>query len=62
MKRIAILTSGGDYAGLHAVIGAVMHRAVDVPMANAVAGYHALDPDGPRVRTARGRGIRLGDR
>ncbi|HEY5598502.1 MAG TPA: ATP-dependent 6-phosphofructokinase [Kiloniellales bacterium] len=36
-------------------------RVVDVPLAEAVAGYHAVDPDGPLVRTARGLGIAFGD-
>ena len=29
IKRIGILTSGGDCAGLNAVIRAVVHRAVE---------------------------------
>ena len=36
-------------------------KAVDVPIADAVASYHAVDPDGPLVHTARGLGISLGD-
>jgi 6-phosphofructokinase 1 len=37
-------------------------RVIDVPIADAVASYHAVDPDGPLVHTARGLGICLGDR
>jgi phosphofructokinase-like protein len=38
------------------------HRAViDVPLAEAVAAPHTVDPDGPTVHTARGLGICLGD-
>lgn len=33
---------------------------VDVPIADAVANYQAVDPDGPLVRTARGLGIYVG--
>jgi 6-phosphofructokinase 1 len=36
-------------------------QAIDVPLAEAVAGYRAVDPQGPLVRTARGLGICLGD-
>jgi 6-phosphofructokinase 1 len=35
---------------------------VDVPLADAVAGFHAVDPHGPLARTARGLGICLGDK
>ncbi|RMD63359.1 MAG: ATP-dependent 6-phosphofructokinase [Alphaproteobacteria bacterium] len=36
-------------------------QVIDVPLTDAVAGYRAVDPDGPLVRTARGLGICLGD-
>jgi 6-phosphofructokinase 1 len=36
-------------------------QIVDVPIAEAIAGYHAVDVNGPVVRTARGLGICLGD-
>ncbi len=34
---------------------------IDVPLADAVAAFRAVDPKGPMVRTARGLGICLGD-
>lgn len=34
----------------------------DVPLEEAIATYHAVDPNGPTVRTARALGICLGDR
>ncbi len=34
---------------------------VDIPLAEAIAGPHLVDPDGPLVRTARGLGICLGE-
>jgi 6-phosphofructokinase 1 len=34
---------------------------IDVPIAEAIARYQAVDPDGPLVRTARGLGISFGD-
>lgn len=34
---------------------------IDVPLADAIAGYAAVDPKGPMVHTARGLGICLGD-
>ena len=34
---------------------------IDVPIAEAIATYHAVEPEGPLVRTARGLGICLGD-
>ncbi len=37
-------------------------QVVDVPLADAVAGYRAVEPDGALVRTARGLGISFGDR
>ncbi len=37
-------------------------QVIDVPLADAVAGYRAVDPDGALVRTARGLGITFGDR
>ena len=37
-------------------------RVVDVPIAQAIDSYHAVDPDGDLVHTARGLGICLGDR
>jgi 6-phosphofructokinase 1 len=37
-------------------------RAIDVPLAEAVARSHRVDPEGPMVHTARGLGICLGDR
>jgi 6-phosphofructokinase 1 len=37
-------------------------KVVDVPLAEAVAGYRAVDPDGALVHTARGLGISFGDR
>jgi 6-phosphofructokinase 1 len=37
-------------------------RVVDVPLAEAIAEPHRVDPEGPLVRTARGLGICLGDR
>jgi 6-phosphofructokinase 1 len=36
-------------------------NVIDVPLAEAISGYRAVDPDGPLVRTARGLGICLGD-
>jgi 6-phosphofructokinase 1 len=36
-------------------------RAIDVPLAEAVATPHRVDPQGPMARTARGLGICLGD-
>ncbi len=36
-------------------------QVVDVAIADAIAHYQAVDPDGPLVRTARGLGICLGD-
>jgi 6-phosphofructokinase 1 len=36
-------------------------RVVDVPLADAIASYLAVDPAGPLVHTARGLGICLGD-
>ncbi len=36
-------------------------NVVDVPLADAVAGFQAVDPNGPLARTARGLGICLGD-
>jgi len=36
-------------------------RAIDVPLAEAVASSHQVDPEGPTVHTARGLGICLGD-
>ena len=36
-------------------------QVIDVPLAEAIAGYQAVDPEGPLVRTARGLGICLGD-
>ncbi|MFQ5776288.1 MAG: ATP-dependent 6-phosphofructokinase [Kiloniellaceae bacterium] len=36
-------------------------QVIDVPLAEAIARYQAVDPDGPLVRTARGLGICLGD-
>lgn len=36
-------------------------RVVDVPLEEATATYHAVDPDGSLVRTARGLGISFGD-
>jgi len=37
-------------------------KVVDVPLAEAVAGYRAVDPEGALVHTARGLGISFGDR
>jgi len=38
------------------------HRCiVDVPIAESIAHYQSVDPNGPRVKTARGLGICLGD-
>jgi len=37
-------------------------QVVDVPLADAVAGYRDVEPDGALVRTARGLGISFGDR
>ena len=34
---------------------------IDVPLADAIAAFHAVDPQGAMVRTARGLGICLGD-
>jgi 6-phosphofructokinase 1 len=34
---------------------------VDIPIAEAIAGYKAVDLDGPLVHTARGLGIYLGE-
>ena len=36
-------------------------RAMDVPIADAIASYRAIDPEGDLVHTARGLGICLGD-
>jgi len=36
-------------------------RAIDVPITEAIASYHAVAPDGDLVHTARGLGICLGD-
>lgn len=36
-------------------------QAIDVPLAEAIAGYRAVDPGGSLVHTARGLGICLGD-
>ena len=36
-------------------------RVVDVPIAEAIAHYHAVDPDDALVHTARGLGIAFGD-
>jgi 6-phosphofructokinase 1 len=36
-------------------------RVVDVPIAEAIAHYQAVDPGGPLVHTARGLGISFGD-
>ncbi len=36
-------------------------RVVDVPIAEAIAAYHAVDPDDALVHTARGLGIAFGD-
>jgi 6-phosphofructokinase 1 len=36
-------------------------NVIDVPLADAIAGYSAIDPRGALVRTARGLGICLGD-
>jgi 6-phosphofructokinase 1 len=36
-------------------------QVVDVPLADAIASYRAVDPAGPLVHTARGLGICLGD-
>lgn len=37
-------------------------KVIDVPIAEAIASYRAIDPDGDLVKTARGLGICLGDR
>ncbi len=37
-------------------------RVIDVPLAEAVASSHRIDPEGAMVHTARGLGICLGDR
>ena len=37
-------------------------QVIDVPLADAVAGYRAVEPDGALVHTARGLGISFGDR
>ena len=36
-------------------------RVVDVPIAEAIAAYHSVDPDDALVHTARGLGIAFGD-
>ena len=36
-------------------------KAIDVPLADAVAHYEAVEPEGALVQTARGLGISLGD-
>ena len=36
-------------------------EAIDVPLAEAVAQYKAVEPEGALVQTARGLGIALGD-
>ncbi len=37
-------------------------RVIDVPIEQAIASYHAVDPEGDLVHTARGLGISFGDR
>jgi len=51
-KRIGILTSGGDCAGLNAVIRAAVHRAhiLGYEMVGILDGTHGLISDPPRVR------------
>jgi 6-phosphofructokinase 1 len=36
-------------------------RCIDVPLADAIASYHAVDPNGALANTARGLGIYLGE-
>jgi 6-phosphofructokinase 1 len=50
--RIGILTSGGDCAGLNAVIRAAVHRAhiLGYEMVGILDGTHGLISDPPRVR------------
>ena len=36
-------------------------ECVDVPLADAVASYHVVEPHGTLVQTARGLGIYVGD-
>ena len=36
-------------------------KVVDAPLDVATATYHAVDPNGPLVHTARGLGISFGD-
>lgn len=51
-KRIGILTSGGDCAGLNAVIRAATHRAhiLGYEMVGILDGTHGLISDPPQVR------------
>lgn len=51
-KRIGILTSGGDCAGLNAVIRAAVHRAhiLGYEMVGILDGTHGLISDPPQVR------------
>ena len=44
-KRIGVLTSGGDCAGLNAVIRAVVLRAINTYGWQVIGGYHELDLD-----------------
>jgi 6-phosphofructokinase 1 len=36
-------------------------RVIDIPISEAVAGYKAVDLDGPLVHTAQGLGVYLGE-
>ncbi len=44
-KRIGVLTSGGDCAGLNAVIRAVVLRAINTYGWQVIGGYRELDLD-----------------
>lgn len=43
------------------MVGWRARQVIDVPIADAISRPHAVDPDGPVARTARGLGICLGD-
>jgi 6-phosphofructokinase 1 len=52
------LIARGDFDRMVAWSG---RRVIGVPLAEAVAAYQAVEPEGPLVHTARGLGICLGD-
>ncbi len=56
--RAVELILRGEYDRMVAWSG---RNVIDVPLADAIAGFRAVDPQGPLVGTARGLGICLGD-